>query len=86
MEKERCSEEISGEGKWGWVHKRRCARTAWKDGFCKIHHPESRAARLKKSDEYYQNKVDTSPLGRAHQKIAELEAEIKRLNTLLEEK
>jgi hypothetical protein len=51
----------------------------WKDGVCKIHHPESVAERRRKSEEHYKKHSPYAAMKRAYEKIDELQAEIKRL-------
>lgn len=38
-----------------------CSRKAWKDGYCKQHHPESVKARQEKSETLYREKLKNSP-------------------------
>lgn len=57
-----------------------CKRNAWKDGYCKIHHPESVAARRAKSEARWEEKKKQSAwykLEQANKRIAELEGKIK---------
>lgn len=66
----------------GWGCISRCDNNAWKDGYCKIHHPESVAARRAKSMAHYEEKKKQSAwykLEQANKRIAELESEIKRM-------
>lgn len=76
MEKERCKQGVWNQGSWS---KHQCQRFAWKDGYCKQHHPESVKARREESARRYQEKVKSSPwylLEQANERIAELEAEL----------
>ena len=41
--KEGCSESVLYPGSMGHYHG--CTKPVWKDGFCKVHHPESVDAR-----------------------------------------
>lgn len=43
--KEQCKKTVFGERVTSW----RCTRKAWKDGYCKQHHPETVKARHDKS-------------------------------------
>ena len=55
-----------------------CSRNAFKDGYCKQHHPESVKARQKKSEERFkanEKKTDWYKLGQARLRIEALEAE-----------
>ena len=59
-----------------------CGKNVWKDGYCKIHHPESVAARRAKSEARWEEKKKQSAwykLEQANKRIAELESEIKRM-------
>ena len=55
-----------------------CSRNAFKDGYCKQHHPESVKARQKKSEERFkanEKKTDWYKLGQAQLRIEALELE-----------
>jgi hypothetical protein len=84
MEKERCKKKI-----WqGWRYTQ-CSRNAWKDGFCKQHHPESVQAREEKSQAAWKAKQNNSPwahLARAQERIKELEIENQNLKEFINEK
>ena len=63
-------------------HSHRCTRNAWKDGFCKQHHPETVKARDAEASRRYVEKQASSPwalLKKAEERIAELESELKEL-------
>lgn len=73
----RCKERVYSH----W-RSRQCHRKAWKDGYCKQHHPDTVKARRDAANKRYEEKQKQSPwykLEQAHKRIAELEAEIKRL-------
>ena len=77
----RCKERVYGIGVW---HDYQCNRKAWKDGYCKQHHPDTVAERRRKSDEKYEKLQENSPwnlLRKANERIKELEAEVERLKT-----
>jgi hypothetical protein len=59
-----------------------CSRKAWKDGYCKQHHPDTVAERDKAYHERYQQKLAHDPLQMAVKRIAELEAELATLKAL----
>lgn len=83
----RCKEQGISDGSRSMRY-HQCYNKSWKDGYCKIHHPDSVAARRKKSDEQYEIKQKQSPwylLEQSRKKIQELENEIKRLNIFLME-
>ena len=70
-----CKETVYPNDRWGSFHPHRCTRKAAKDGFCKMHHPDSVSERRQKSMDRYEQKLANSPytrLGIAHEKIAEL--------------
>ena len=73
-----CQTEVPTPGLRG-VYSHQCTKPVWKDGVCKIHHAESVAERQRKSEEHYKNHSPHAALMRAFDKIAELQAEIKRL-------
>lgn len=49
MDKNNCKARVSVPGVWSRDYQ--CSRKATRDGFCKQHHPDSVAARDKKSQE-----------------------------------
>ena len=70
---EKCKEKV-----WNKFYHHQCTKKVWKDGYCKIHHPESVKAREEKSNLRYKQKMDASVYGRlerALKKIEELETE-----------
>ena len=72
---DRCKESVPNDHS---VTFRRCSFKAWKDGYCKIHHPESVAARSKKSEERYQAQRAKSPyvlLQKSNELVEQLERE-----------
>jgi len=71
--KERCQEEVFHD-----LRHYPCSRYAWKDGYCKQHHPDTVAVRQGKSQAAWEEKRKQEPwykLQEAHEKIAQLEAE-----------
>ena len=72
---DRCKEQVKGEGQWGWLHPHQCTKKLWKDGFCKIHHPESVAKRQEESLRKWHEKMDNTPLAKALRRIEKLEKE-----------
>ena len=62
----------------GW-HEQRCSRSAWRDGYCKQHHPETKKAREEEKQRKWEEKKKREPwylLKEANAKIARLEEEI----------
>jgi len=56
-----------------------CSRNAWKDGYCKQHHPLTIKERERKQKEKYDKEWENSPirrLKRANEKIQMLESEL----------
>ena len=51
-----CKKSVHNPGGWTF---HQCRRKAWKDGYCKQHHPDSAEARRKKLDEKFdiQNRI-----------------------------
>jgi len=73
---ERCKQRVYDQSGW---HSWQCSRNAWKDGFCKQHHPDTVAERRRRNDELLEAKRKASAwykLKQANKRIAELEAEI----------
>ncbi len=67
-------------------HGHNCTRNAWKDGYCKQHHPDTVALRFKKSEERYEKQRKQSSiykLGEAVAKIKKLEAKVEELSNLI---
>ena len=44
----RCAERVSEPGGW---HRHQCSRNAVRDGWCKQHHPDAKAARRKATED-----------------------------------
>jgi hypothetical protein len=52
-----------------------CTKPVWKDGYCKIHHPESVKSRAEKSRQRRHEQWENNPLNKALKRIKELEEE-----------
>lgn len=79
-EKPICEARVSTRGTRLGYHQ--CTKPVWKDGFCKVHHPDSVKLRDEKSRAKFKEQLEKSPyarLAKAQERIAELEAEIRRL-------
>jgi hypothetical protein len=75
----KCKERVYRREDWSDSS---CGRNTWKDGYCKMHHPENVEARRALREERYKEKQKLSDwynLEQANKRIAELEAEIKRM-------
>jgi hypothetical protein len=68
---EKCKKQVWGQS--SYTHYR-CSRNAWKDGYCKQHHPDTVAERRKKSDAAYEIKREQSPLYKLQQALAEIKS------------
>ncbi len=77
--KERCSQKVYPNELWGSFYPHQCHRKVWKDGFCKIHHPDSVKIREEKSRKRWEEKQKKDPLIIALKKISQLEKENKTL-------
>lgn len=69
---------IPESGKYGSFYHHSCIRNAWKDGFCKQHHPEEVKKRAKAQELRWEEKQKNSPLGRLQVVVAE-NKELKKL-------
>lgn len=81
----KCKQKVTSMNGW---HTYGCQRSAWKDGFCKQHHPDTVAERRKKSDARWEKKQENSPwalLAKANERIQQLEKEIADLKISLSE-
>ena len=79
MNTEKCKESVDGTGQWGSFHRHQCTKSIWKDGYCKIHHPESVKKRQKESAKRWEQTLEMSPmrqLQKANEKIKELEEKL----------
>lgn len=75
----KCKEHISDKT---YLHYYRCSRNAWKDGYCKQHHPETVKKRREESQRKWEAKHARSPLAllaKANARIKELEEELIKL-------
>jgi hypothetical protein len=79
MTDNRCSKDVYPNDRWGSFHPHKCKRSAWKDGFCKTHHPEEVKKRRDILDKRYSERLSKNPLIMAHNRIRELEARIEEL-------
>ena len=77
---DKCKERVQNEGRWPGSHQ--CSYKVWKDGYCKIHHPEMVEARRAAADKRYEEKrklLPSNQLYEAQKQINELKIE----NTML---
>lgn len=80
--REKCKEMVVPSGRYGSFHTRRCHFMAVKDGYCKMHHPDSVKKREELSKKRFDKKrSETSwyKLKLARTEIEELKTEIVRL-------
>lgn len=86
MDEIKCKERVSSDTGFGFYP---CSRKAWKDGYCKQHHPESVAKRQEESKRKYEEKKKQSAwykLTEAKKRIKELEEENWKLKEMLNER
>jgi hypothetical protein len=69
----RCKKRVFPSGTYGAFNGYQCHNKPWKDGYCKVHHPETVKARQEKSMKQREAKRENDPLTRAYKKIEELE-------------
>lgn len=76
---DRCQGRVyTGRG-WDRIRGRQCTRKIWKDGYCKIHHPDSEEKRRNKSIEREEEKYKAGPIYIARI----MKAEVERLRLLV---
>ncbi len=89
--KDKCKASVSEKGKYSSFHQHQCDKKPWKDGWCKIHHPYSEKTRREASNKRYEERLKTleyirnAPLHEAKEKITQLEARVKLLETAIHE-
>ena len=83
IDETKCKEDVESPGFRG-MFSHQCSRNVWKDGYCRIHHPDNVKIRQAKQDERRENNnpyfimMDYSDkLRKANERIAELEAELR---------
>jgi hypothetical protein len=77
-----CKQRVYPNERWGAFNPHQCNKKIWKDGFCKIHHPDSVEERNRKATERWNAKNEASDfhqLKLARKRIEELEEEIRKL-------
>ena len=79
---EQCVAKVYPNTRWGAFQPHRCTRKAWKDNFCKTHHPDSveerREAAFERSKATYAKSPEAKLIA-AYEKISKLEEENKKL-------
>ena len=78
---ERCKETVYPNEKYGAFHGHQCTRKAVKDGYCKIHHPDSVRKRQEISAKRYNERIEQSE----YAQLKRAREEIERLTQQLEE-
>jgi len=81
MSEERCKSRVWPSGS---MRDYPCSRNAWKDGFCKQHHPDTVKARREKQESELREKRESDPFNKMAKKVKELEAHNKVLVDALE--
>ena len=77
----RCKEQVHNNYS---VTFHRCLFKAWKDGYCKKHHPDSVAERQKKSEDAYKKRLENSPYKQLERKLTAEREKVKQLREALE--
>ena len=78
---ERCKETVYPNERYGAFHGHQCTRKAVKDGYCKIHHPDSVRKRQEISAKRYNERIEQSE----YAQLKRAREEIERLTQQLEE-
>ena len=66
---EKCKERIWGDV---WSRPHQCKNNAKKDGYCMMHHPDTKSAKEKAWRVEYERKKDLDPLRIAHKQITKI--------------
>ena len=75
-----CKTRVHHAGRSVTFHQ--CRLKAVRDGYCGIHHPEAQAARRKKAEQRYADRLRRDPLQVALRRVRALEKEVRRLKRL----
>jgi len=78
----RCIKRINDQGGY---HTHQCSREIWKDGFCKLHHPDTVRQRTDETEARWKAKMADTPMAKAGKRIQELEARVKELEGIIEQ-
>ena len=70
-----CSTKVYPPDRWGAFHPHPCGKKEWKDGYCKIHHPESVEQRRKKSQERFDARIKNPAVEDLERALAAMTAE-----------
>lgn len=79
MDESRCGARVYPQERRGSFYGHQCQRKAWKDGFCKTHHPETVKARDAEREKKWREKEAKDPLNCALKRVKQLEARVKEL-------
>lgn len=82
-QKKHCMRTVYPKNGFGSISGHRCGRPIWKDGWCKVHHPNSVMARQIESKAKWDKKMaelNKDPLIQAQKRIAELEKQVEQLD------
>jgi hypothetical protein len=82
--KKTCSETVFPQERWGSYRGHKCTKPVWKDGYCKIHHPDSVKAREEMASKRYEEKYNNSIEQRLLRRVKELEKDNEILKSQLE--
>lgn len=78
---DRCNKTVYPQTKWGSFQGYPCRRKAWKDGFCRQHHPDSVKERQRKSEANWIKKRENDPLNVLQKEVGRLKGEVGTLKT-----
>jgi hypothetical protein len=69
---ERCKTTVYPNDQYGAFHGHQCKKPVWKDGYCKVHHPEAVEQRSKDATERWNQKWANSPQMQLHNALEEI--------------
>ena len=58
LKPDQCQAAVHPKDRWGSLHPHQCTRKIWKDGWCKIHHPDAEQKRRDVGVHKFQAKMD----------------------------
>lgn len=82
----RCKRSVIPNESFGWVYPHQCHNKVWKDGYCKMHHPDTVKEKDEARSKAFQEKSEKSDwmqLHKAIERIKELEVEIEQLKKII---
>lgn len=64
MAKDTCKQTVYPNERRGSFYPHSCKKPIWKDGFCKVHHPDSQEKRAEESRIRFEKKMENDPICR----------------------